>query len=323
MEKKKEKMYLPSIDDLFTTQKTRDEADLEKVVNIKLNDIDDFPEHPFKVIVNDELKDMAESIKEKGVLSPALVRQKDDGRYEMISGHRRKKASELANKDTIPCIVRDLTDDEATIIMVDSNMQREKVLPSEKAFAYKMKLDALSHQGKRTDLTSDQVGPKLSRSNEMLSNNVGESVSNIKRYIRLTYLIPELLDYVDNSIIKDKDKLSIALSPAVEISYLSKEEQQSLLDYIDFNQITPSQSQAISLKEMSQNKTFTVEKMEVLLNEEKPNQTPTLRVSMNKLRNVLPKELKNEREREDYVVKAVEFYDKYQKRMREKNSQER
>ena len=305
MEKKKEKMYLPSIDDLFTTQKTRDEADLEKVVNIKLNDIDDFPEHPFKVIVNDELKDMAESIKEKGVLSPALVRQKDDGRYEMISGHRRKKASELANKDTIPCIVRDLTDDEATIIMVDSNMQREKVLPSEKAFAYKMKLDALSHQGKRTDLTSDQVGPKLSRSNEMLSNNVGESVSNIKRYIRLTYLIPELLDYVDNSIIKDKDKLSIALSPAVEISYLSKEEQQSLLDYIDFNQITPSQSQAISLKEMSQNKTFTVEKMEVLLNEEKPNQTPTLRVSMNKLRNVLPKELKNDREREDYVVKAV------------------
>ena len=323
MEKKKEKMYLPSIDDLFTTQKTRDEADLEKVVNIKLNDIDDFPEHPFKVIVNHEMKDMAESIKEKGVLSPALVRQKDDGRYEMISGHRRKKASELANKDTIPCIVRDLTDDEATIIMVDSNMQREKVLPSEKAFAYKMKLDALSHQGKRTDLTSDQVGPKLSRSNEMLSNNVGESVSNIKRYIRLTYLIPELLDYVDNSIIKDKDKLSIALSPAVEISYLSKEEQQSLLDYIDFNQITPSQSQAISLKEMSQNKTFTVEKMEVLLNEEKPNQTPTLRVSMNKLRNVLPKELKNDREREDYVVKAVEFYDKYQKRMREKNSQER
>ena len=326
MVKKETKMPLPKIyldDDLFSTQEQRDDKLKEKVVNISLNDIDDFPEHPFKVIVNDELKDMAESIKEKGVLSPALVRQKDDGRYEMISGHRRKKASELANKDTIPCIVRDLTDDEATIIMVDSNMQREKVLPSEKAFAYKMKLDALSHQGKRTDLTSDQVGPKLSRSNEMLSNNVGESVSNIKRYIRLTYLIPELLDYVDNSIIKDKDKLSIALSPAVEISYLSKEEQQSLLDYIDFNQITPSQSQAISLKEMSQNKTFTVEKMEVLLNEEKPNQTPTLRVSMNKLRNVLPKELKNDREREDYVVKAVEFYDKYQKRMREKNSQER
>ena len=325
MEKKKEKMYLPSIDDLFTTQKTRDEADLEKVVNIKLNDIDDFPEHPFKVIVNDELKDMAESIKEKGVLSPALVRQKDDGRYEMISGHRRKKASELANKDTIPCIVRDLTDDEATIIMVDSNMQREKVLPSERAFAYKMKLEALNHQGKRNDLTSVEIAQKLQSktSRQIVAEQVGESEDKVRRYIRLTYLIPELLDYVDNSIIKDKDKLSIALSPAVEISYLTKEEQQSLLDYIDFNQITPSQSQAISLKEMSQNKTFTVEKMEVLLNEEKPNQTPTLRVSMNKLRNVLPKELKNDREREDYVVKAVEFYDKYQKRMREKNSQER
>ena len=325
MEKKKEKMYLPSIDDLFTTQKTRDEADLEKVVNIKLNDIDDFPEHPFKVIVNDELKDMAESIKEKGVLSPALVRQKDDGRYEMISGHRRKKASELANKDTIPCIVRDLTDDEATIIMVDSNMQREKVLPSERAFAYKMKLEALNHQGKRNDLTSVEIAQKLQSktSRQIVAEQVGESEDKVRRYIRLTYLIPELLDYVDNSIIKDKDMLSIALSPAVEISYLKKEEQQSLLDYIDFNQITPSQSQAISLKEMSQNKTFTIEKMEDLLNEEKPNQTPTLRVSMNKLRNVLPKELKNDREREDYVVKAVEFYDKYQKRMREKNSQER
>ena len=325
MEKRERKMHLPTLDDYFTTQEERDNAKLEKIININITDIDDFPEHPFKVIVNDELKDMAESIKEKGVLSPALVRQKADGRYEMISGHRRKKASELANKDTIPCIVRDLTDDEATIIMVDSNMQREKVLPSEKAFAYKMKLDALSHQGKRTDLTCDQVGYKLERkkSVELLADKVGDSKTQIQRYIRLTYLIPELLDYVDNSIIKDKDKLSIALSPAVEISYLTTEEQQSLLDYIDFNQITPSQSQAISLKEMSQNKTFTVEKMEDLLNEEKPNQTPTLRVSMNKLRNVLPKELKSDREREDYVVKAVEFYDKYQKRMRDKNSQER
>lgn len=322
MEKKKEKMYLPSIDDLFTTQKTRDEADLEKVVNIKLNDIDDFPEHPFKVIVNDELKDMAESIKEKGVLSPALVRKKEDGRYEMISGHRRKKASELANKDTIPCIVRELSDDEATIIMVDSNMQREKVLPSEKAFAYKMKIDALNHQGKRTDLTSCQVGTKLVSAKE-LSDEFGDSERQVYRYIRLTYLIPKLLEYVDNSIIKDKDKLSIALSPAVEISYLTKEEQQCLLDYIDFNQITPSQSQAIDLKEMSQNKTFTVKAMEDLLNEEKPNQTPTLRVSMNKLKNVLPSHLKNDREREDFVIKAVEWYDRYLKKVRERNDQDR
>lgn len=325
MEKKKEKMYLPSIDDLFTTQKTRDEADLEKVVNIKLNDIDDFPDHPFKVIVNDELKDMADSIKEKGVLSPALVRKKEDGRYEMISGHRRKKASELANKDTIPCIVRELSDDEATIIMVDSNMQREKVLPSEKAFAYKMKLDALSHQGKRNDLTCDQVGYKLEgkKSVELLADEVGDSKTQIQRYIRLTYLIPKLLDYVDNAVIKDKDKLSIALSPAVEISYLTKEEQQCLLDYIDFNQITPSQSQAIDLKEMSQNKTFTVKAMEDLLNEEKPNQTPTLRVSMNKLKNVLPSHLKNDREREDFVIKAVEWYDRYLKKVRERNEQDR
>jgi len=325
MEKRERKMHLPTLDDYFTTQEERDNAKLEKIININITDIDDFPEHPFKVIINDELKEMAESIKEKGVLSPALVRQKTDGRYEMISGHRRKKASELANKDTIPCIVRDLTDDEATIIMVDSNMQREKVLPSERAFAYKMKLEALNHQGKRNDLTSVEIAQKFQSktSRQIVAEQVGESEDKVRRYIRLTYLIPELLDYVDNSIIKDKDKLSIALSPAVEISYLTREEQQSLLDYIDFNQITPSQSQAISLKEMSQNKTFTVEKMEDLLNEEKPNQTPTLRVSMNKLRNVLPKELKNDREREDYVVKAVEFYDKYQKRMREKNSQER
>lgn len=323
VEKKNEKMYLPSLDDLFTNQKTRDEADLEKVVNIKLTDIDDFPDHPFKVIVNDELKDMATSIKEKGVLSPALVRKKDNGKYEMISGHRRKKASELANMDTIPCIVRDLTDDEATIIMVDSNLQREKVLPSEKAFAYKMKLDALSHQGKRNDLTSVEIAQKSKTSRQVVAEEVGESEDKIRRYIRLTYLIPKLLDYVDNSIIKDKDKLSIALSPAVEISYLTKEEQQCLLDYIDFNQITPSQSQAIDLKEMSQSKTFTVEKMEELLNEEKPNQTPTLRVSMNKLKYVLPSNLKNDREREEYVIKAVEWYDKYLKKKRERNGQER
>ena len=324
-ERKERRMHLPTIDNYFSTQQERDENKLEKVVNIKLNDIDDFPEHPFKVIVNDELKDMAESIKEKGVLSPALVRQKDDGRYEMISGHRRKKASELANKDTIPCIVRDLTDDEATIIMVDSNMQREKVLPSERAFAYKMKLEALNHQGKRNDLTSVEIAQKLQTktSRQIVAEQVGESEDKVRRYIRLTYLIPELLDYVDNSIIKDKEKLSIALSPAVEISYLTKEEQQSLLDYIDFNQITPSQSQAISLKEMSQNQTFTVKKMEDLLNEEKPNQTPTLRVSMNRLRNVLPNTLRNDRERENYIVEAVEFYGKHQKRMREKQAQER
>ena len=233
MEKKKEKMYLPSIDDLFTTQKTRDEADLEKVANIKLNDIDDFPEHPFKVIVNDELKDMAESIKEKGVLSPALVRQKDDGRYEMISGHRRKKVSELANKDTIPCIVRDLTDDEATIIMVDSNMQREKVLPSEKAFAYRMKMEAMKHQGK----TSCHYDTKL-RSDEKLSEKSNDSARQIQRYIRLTCLIPELLEIVDNSRkLKDKPNLTMGLLPALELSFLSKQEQQIVYSVITIIQL--------------------------------------------------------------------------------------
>lgn len=316
MEKTESRMRLPKVDSLFTTQEERDSFNLEKVVDISISDIDDFPNHPFKVIINDELREMSESIKEKGVLSPALVRKKANGKYEMISGHRRKKASELANLSTIPCIVRNLSDEEATIIMVDSNLQREKVLPSERAFAYKMKLEALNHQGKRNDLTSCQVGTKLPSAKE-LGQEYGDSERQVYRYIRLTYLIPKLLDYVDNYVIKDKDKVSIALSPAVEISYLTKEEQESLLDYIEMNEITPSQSQAIELKNMSQEKTFTVEKMEALLDEEKPNQTPTLKVSMNKLKNVLPRTLKNDREREEYVIKAVEFYDRYQKRVKE------
>lgn len=319
MEKTESRMRLPKVDSLFTTQEERDSFNLEKVVDISISDIDDFPNHPFKVIINDELREMSESIKEKGVLSPALVRKKANGKYEMISGHRRKKASELANLSTIPCIVRNLSDEEATIIMVDSNLQREKVLPSERAFAYKMKLEALNHQGKRSDLTSVENPQKLpsKTSRRIVAEQVGESEDKIRRYIRLTYLIPKLLDYVDNYVIKDKDKVRIALSPAVEISYLTKEEQESLLDYIEMNEITPSQSQAIELKNMSQEKTFTVEKMEALLDEEKPNQTPTLKVSMNKLKNVLPRTLKNDREREEYVIKAVEFYDRYQKRVKE------
>lgn len=322
MDEKKIKMHLPKIDDLFTTQEERDNANNEKVVEISLNNIDDFPNHPFKVVNNEEMEQMSESIKENGILVPVLVRQKNDGRYEMISGHRRKFASKLAGLEKIPCIVRDLTDDEATIIMVDSNMQREKILPSEKAFAYKMRLEASNRQGKRTDLTSTRVVSK-SRTNELLGKEVGESRENIRRYIRLTYLIPKLLEYVDNSVIRDKDELQIALSPAVELSFLTEEEQNKLLDYIEFYQITPSHAQAIKLKEMSQNNTLTDEKMEDLLGEEKPNQTPKLKVSMNRLSSVLPQSLKNDREREEYVIKAVEFYDKYQKRMREKQNFER
>ena len=318
MDEKKIKMHLPKIDDLFTTQEERDNVNNEKVVELDITNIDDFPNHPFKVVNNEEMEQMSESIKDNGVLVPALVRKKDNGRYEMISGHRRKFASKLAGLEKIPCIVRDLTDDEATIIMVDSNMQREKILPSEKAFAYKMKLDAISHQGK---YTSRQVFEKVSV--DMIGKEHGESGRQVQRFIRLTYLILKLLEYVDNSVIRDKDELQIALSPAVELSFLTEEEQNKLLDYMEFYQITPSHAQAIKLKEMSQNKTLTDEKMEDLLGEEKPNQTPKLKVSMNRLSSVLPQSLKNDREREEYVIKAVEFYDKYQKRMREKQNFER
>ena len=319
MEKKENKMHLPSIDDIFTTQKERDEANLEKVVNISIKDIDDYPEHPFKVLVNNEMQEMVDSIKEKGVLVPTIVRQKADGRYEMISGHRRKKASELAELDTIPCIVRELTDDEATIIMVDSNLQREKILPSEKAFAYKLKLEAMKHQGKRNDLTSVPLAQKSSR--QLLGEQVGESQDQIRRYIRLTELIPELLQMVDNDVLKETP--SMAFRPAVEISYLSKEEQTDLLDLIECYDCTPSLAQAIKLKNMSQSNTLTVDDMEEIMEESKPNQTPKLKVSMNRLNNILPSTLKNDREREEYVIKAVEWYDKYQKKMRERKEQER
>lgn len=301
------KMPLPKLDDLFTTEEERTNDKLEKVIDIKISDIDDFPDHPFKVIENEDMYNMRDSIKENGVLVPALVRQKSDGRYEMVSGHRRKYASQLANKETLPCIVRNLTDDEAVIIMVDSNLQREEILPSEKGFAYKMKLEALSHQGKRNDLTSDQVGPKLIRSNELLSNDVGESISNIKRYIRLTELIPELLDLVDEK--------QIALSPAVELSFLKDEEQYAVLDCIECNVATPSHAQAIRLKKMSQEGTLTTDEIEDILSEEKPNQIPKMKFNADRIRNVLPKNIE-EKKIEDFVVNAIEFYGKHLQRQK-------
>ena len=301
------KMPLPKLDDLFTTEEERTNDKLEKVIDIKISDIDDFPDHPFKVIENEDMFNMRDSIKENGVLVPALVRQKSDGRYEMVSGHRRKYASQLANKETLPCIVRDLTDDEAVIIMVDSNLQREEILPSEKGFAYKMKLEALSHQGKRNDLTSDQLGPKLIRSNELLSNDVGESISNIKRYIRLTALIPELLELVDEK--------QIALSPAVELSFLKDEEQYAVLDCIECNVATPSHAQAIRLKKMSQEGTLTTDEIEDILSEEKPNQIPKMKFNADRIRNVLPKNIE-EKKIEDFVVNAIEFYGKHLQRQK-------
>ena len=310
------KMNLPKItvDDLFSTQETRDSEKLGKVINIKLKDIDDFAEHPFKVIENDEMYELAKSIKDNGVLVPAIVRLKDDGRYEMISGHRRKFASELAELKTLPCIVKDFDDNEATIVMVDSNMQREKILPSEKAFAYKMKLEAMSHQGKRNDLTCPHVGHKLERkkSVELLSGEVGDSKSTIQRYIRLTYLIPELLEKVDND--------EIALTPAVELSYLTKDEQLEVLDNIECYVATPNHSQTIEMRKLSAEDKLTPENIENIMAKAKPNQTPRLKLNENKIRNALPKHILAEDKVEDYILKALEYYTKY---MRNRYSIER
>lgn len=313
MEKKRAKMPLPTLDDLFTTQEERDNAKLEKVKVLNINEIDDFPNHPFKVIENEELANMGESIKERGVLIPVIVRPKSDGRYEMISGHRRKRASELIGNETIPCIIRDLTDDEATIIMVDSNMQREEILPSEKAFAYKMKLEAMSHQGKRTDLTSDQVGEKSNESTsyrvgtkldsgEEIGKENGDSRIQVYRYIRLTELIPELLDMVDEK--------RIAFNPAVELSYLKEDEQYTLLDCIEYNDATPSLAQAIALKKLSQSNDLSEDKIDDILSQEKPNQIPKMRFTESRIREALPKGIEDKKI-EDFVVEAIKHYSKF------------
>lgn len=312
MEKKKQEMKMQKItlDDLFSTQEQRDNDNLEKIVDVNIDLIDDFPNHPFNVIDNEEMQQMKESIEENGVLVPVIVRPKKNGRYEMISGHRRKFASELALKDTIPCVVRDLSDDEATIIMVDSNMQREEILPSEKAFAYKMKLLALSHQGKRNDLTSCQVGTKF-RSDIFLAEKSDDSARQIQRYIRLTELIPDLLEKVDKKI--------IAFNPAVEISYLKENEQYILLDYIEYNDATPTHSQAINLKKLSLSGKLDENKIDEILSEEKPNQVPMMKFNERRIRSVLPKNIERDKI-EDYVIKSIEFYSRH---IKQKNMSER
>ena len=248
---------LPSVDDLFSTEEERAEARLEKVINLSPAEISDFPNHPFKVRMDAAMQEMTESVKQYGVLVPALVRPKPEGGYEMVAGHRRKKAADLAGLAEIPCIVRQLTDDEATIIMVDSNLQREQILPSEKAFAYKMKLDAIRRQpGTRTDLTSVPLGQRLGQtSREALADKSPDSNTQIQRYIRLTHLIPEILELVDNSVLKDQEMLQIAMRPAVELSYLRKEEQADLFAIMDEMDCTPSHAQAIKMRQMSEAKT--------------------------------------------------------------------
>lgn len=297
-------MKLPSVADLFTTQEQRDEDKRENVREISLTEISDFPNHPFKVKADEKMLEMVESVKEHGVLMPALVRPKPEGGYEMVAGHRRKMASELAGKEEIPCIVRSLTDDEATIIMVDSNLQREVVLPSEKAFAYKMKLDAMKRQGQRTDLTSVPVGPKL-RSNQELANKTEDSVTQIKRYIRLTELIPSILDMVDEN--------RIAMRPAVELSYLPKENQEELFDTMEMEDCTPSHAQAIKLRRFAETGKLNQEVILSIMMEEKPNQAEQFKIPKKRIEKYFPEGTPS-KEMENTIIKALELY-----RKRERN----
>ena len=296
---------LTSLDSLFTTQEQRDEAKRDSVRDIPISQISDFPEHPFKVKQDEAMLEMAESVRQYGVLVPGLVRQLEDGSYQMVSGHRRKLASELAGRDTIPCIVRDLTDDEAVIIMVDSNLQRERVLPSEKAFAYKMKLDAMRRQGQRTDLTSRPMVEKL-ESVEKMGRDTGESGRQIQRYIRLTNLIPEILDMVDDG--------RIAFRPAVELSYLTEQEQSALYDTMGREDCTPSLAQAIKMKAFSRDGKLIDAVILSIMEEEKPNQKEQFRIPKERISKYF-KPGTPARTMEDTIIRALDYYRKRQREM--------
>lgn len=297
------KMPLPSAADLFSTQEERDNESRESVREIPLEEISDFPNHPFKVKMDESMADMAESVKQYGVLVPALVREKPEGGYEMIAGHRRKMASELAEKKEIPCIIRNLTDDEAILIMVDSNLQREQILPSEKAFAYKMKLDAMKRQGKRTDLTSEPVAWKLKgkESAEILGQQVGESKDTVRRYIRLTELITPILDMVDSG--------KIAIRPAVELSYLPKEQQTILLDTMQLEDCTPSHAQAIKMRKFADEGRLNEDVILSILSEEKGNQKEQFRMPKERISRYFSPGTPA-KQMEDTIVKALELYRK-------------
>ena len=303
---------------MFSTEEERAEARLEKVVNLSPTEISDFPNHPFKVRMDAAMQEMTESVKQYGVLVPALVRPKRSGGYEMVAGHRRKMAAELAQLPEIPCIVRNLTDDEATIIMVDSNLQREQILPSEKAFAYKMKLDAMKRQGQRTDLTSDPVGWKLNgkESASIVGKEGGDSQTQVRRYIRLTHLIPEILKLVDNSVLKDQEMLQIAMRPAVELSYLRKDEQADLFAIMDEMDCTPSHAQAIKMRQMSEAKTgderLAKDALVAIMKEEKPNQVEQFKIPKNRIAKFFPAGTPAQKI-EDTIVKALELYRKRQR----------
>lgn len=315
MKEQKQEMKLPKLDDLFTTQEERDYSKAEKIEEIDVSKITNFPDHPFKVLDDDKMEEMVKSVKEYGVILPVIVRPKQDGTYEMISGHRRKRACELAGVKQIRCIIKDLSDDEATILMVDSNIQREEILPSEKAFAYKMKLEAMKHQGKRIDLeedtTSTPVVSKL-RTDEILGEEVGESRENIRRYIRLTYLIPELLEQVDLK--------RIAFRPAVEISYLDEEWQYVVLNKLEYDEVSPSLSQAIILKKIEQEGTITEEKIEELLDKEKPNQKEFIKIHNEKIDKYIPTKVKETGNVEDFIILCVQEHNKRERAKQERDA---
>lgn len=310
MSAKPRDLGMTPLDDLFSTDESRAEAQLEKVVMLNPADISDFPNHPFKVKQDEAMAEMVDSVKQYGVLVPALVRPKADGNYEMIAGHRRKCAATLAGITEMPCIVRNLTDDEATIIMVDSNLQRETILPSEKAFAYKMKLEAMKRQGERTDLTSSPLDKKLKglTSAQQVSQKSGDSQPQIYRYIRLTELIPSILDMVDSG--------KIAFRPAVELSYLSKEQQQSLYDTMECEDCTPSLAQAIKMKEFSRDGKLTEEVILSIMQEEKPNQREKPAFRDERITRLIPKSIPRGQET-DFVIRALEFYNRHLQRRRD------
>ena len=307
---RKSDFTLTRLDDLFSTQEQRDEEKLSKIRDIPLELIDDFPDHPFKVRDDEDMQQLVESIKERGVITPATVRQKEDGRYELISGHRRKRASELAGFDTLRCEVVDLNRDEATILMVESNFQRSQILPSEKAYAYKMRLEAMNRQGQRTDLTSTPLVSK-SRTNEELGNQVGESREQIRRYVRLTNLVPELLEFVDEGRIK--------MRPAVELSYLDEDSQRDVVDEIDMNDATPSHDQTIRMRKFFDEGKLTTEAIQAIMSEEKPNQKEKIVLRGDRVRQLIPKNIPVS-QTEEFVCKALEHYNKFLKQRADRDS---
>lgn len=310
---RKSDFTLTKLDDLFSTQEQRDDEKLSKIRDIPLTEIDDFPDHPFKVRDDEDMAQLVESVKERGVITPATVRQKEDGRYEIISGHRRKRACELAGFETLRCEVVDLNRDEAIILMVESNYQRSQILPSEKAFAYKMRLEALNRQGKRTDLTCAPVEHKLGgvKSRDIVAQESGDSREQVRRYIRLTELVPELLEFVDEGRIK--------MRPAVELSYLDEDCQRDVVDEIDLNDCTPSHDQTIRMRKFFDEGKLTTEAIQAIMSEEKPNQREKIVLRGDRVRQLIPKNIPVS-QTEEYVCKALEHYNSFLRKRAERDA---